>query len=111
VSKTWHFLLSIRGHDPPSLITPPPFPLLPPEKESVIGCLRKDGKRINAHVVITPRRDAAGQPVGFLLISKDISNELRFSEETRKTKLFDSAILGKAQEAVGSINNVLESSK
>ncbi|HXD11844.1 MAG TPA: PAS domain-containing protein, partial [Anaerolineales bacterium] len=78
--------------------------------EGVIGRIRKDKRRITARVVITPRRDSEGKPVGYLLISKDISNELRFSEELRKTKLFDSAIVGNAQEAVDFIGNILESS-
>src|SRR5947209_13588478 len=68
--------------------------------EGVIGRVRKDRKRITARVVITPRRDSSGTAVGFLLISKDISNELRFTEEIRKVKLFDSAIVGSAQEAL-----------
>ncbi|MBI1880234.1 MAG: PAS domain S-box protein, partial [Chloroflexi bacterium] len=78
--------------------------------EGVIGRIRKDGKRITARVVITPRRDAAGEPIGFLLISKDISNELRFTEEVSRAKLFDNAIVGNAQEAVDFITNILESS-
>src|SRR6185503_6017707 len=78
--------------------------------EGVIGRIRKDKRRITARVVITPRRDSEGKPVGYLLISKDISNELRFSEELRKAKLFDSAIVGNAQEAVDFIGNILESS-
>jgi PAS domain S-box-containing protein len=78
--------------------------------EGVIGRIRKDKRHITARVVITPRRDSKGKPIGFLLISKDISNELRFSEELRKTKLFDSAIVGNAQEAVDFIGNILESS-
>lgn len=78
--------------------------------EGVIGRIRKDKRRITARVVITPRRDANGKPVGFLLISKDISNEMRFNEELRKTRLFDSAIVGNAQEAVDFIANVLEAS-
>lgn len=78
--------------------------------EGVIGRIRKDGRRITARVVITPRRDSKGQPIGFLLISKDISHELRFAEEIRKTKLFDNAIVGNAQEAVDFIANILESS-
>src|SRR5579871_2060443 len=52
--------------------------------EGVIGRVRKDGRRITARVVITPRRDAQSNPIGFLLISKDISHELRFAEEIRK---------------------------
>ncbi|HEY3128451.1 MAG TPA: PAS domain-containing protein [Acidobacteriota bacterium] len=78
--------------------------------EGVIDRVRKDGRRISARVVITPRRDASGKPIGFLLISKDVSNELRFVEKIRKTKLFDSAIVGNAQEAVDFIGNILESS-
>jgi PAS domain S-box-containing protein len=78
--------------------------------EGVIGRVRRDRKRISARVVITPRRDASGEPIGFLLISKDISNELRFKEDLHKTKLFDSAIVGNAQEALDFIGNILESS-
>ena len=78
--------------------------------EGVIGRVRKDGRRISARVVITPRRDSKGTPIGFLLISKDISHEMRFTEETRRAKLFDNAIVGNAQEAVDFIANILESS-
>jgi hypothetical protein len=76
----------------------------------VIEHRHKDGRRITTRVVITPRHDAGGKPLGFLLISKDISNELRFSEEARKTRFFDSAIVGNAQEAVDFIAHVLEAS-
>ncbi len=78
--------------------------------EGVVERIRNDGRRITARVVITPRRDAKGTPVGFLLISKDISSELRFPEQVRRAKLFDSAIVGNAQEAVHFIGNILESS-
>src|SRR5438445_2768925 len=78
--------------------------------EGVISRIRKDKKRISARVVITPRLDASGKAIGFLLISKDVSNELRFKQDLRKTKLFDSAIVGNAQEAVDFIGNILESS-
>ena len=78
--------------------------------EGVIGRIRKDGRRISARVVITPRHDSKNKPVGFLLISKDVSNEIRFVEEIRKTKLFDNAIVGNAKEAVDFIANILESS-
>ncbi len=78
--------------------------------EGIIGRLRKDGRRITARVVMTPRRDSSGNPSGYLLISKDISHELRFAEGIRKAKLFDNAIVGNAQEAVDFIANILESS-
>jgi PAS domain S-box-containing protein len=72
--------------------------------------VRKDGQRFTARVVLTPRHGSSGQPVGFLLISKDVSNEVQFTEKIRSAKLFDSAIVGNAQEAVDFITNILESS-
>ncbi|HLE56793.1 MAG TPA: PAS domain S-box protein, partial [Rhodothermia bacterium] len=78
--------------------------------EGTIARRRKDGQQFMARVVVTPRRDSSGTPVGFLLMSKDVSNELAFTEELRKAKLFDSAIVGNAQEAVDFITNILESS-
>ena len=78
--------------------------------EGTINRRRKNGRQFSARVVVTPRRGAAGEPVGFLLISKDVTNELAFTEELRRAKLFDSAIVGNAQEAVDFITNILESS-
>ena len=37
------------------------------KREGVIHRIRKDRRRITARVVITPRRDATGTPIGFLL--------------------------------------------
>jgi PAS domain S-box-containing protein len=51
--------------------------------EGTVGRRRKNGERFTARLVITPRRDAAGKPVGFLLISKDISDEIRMSQYAR----------------------------
>jgi PAS domain S-box-containing protein len=78
--------------------------------EGTFQRVRKSGERFPARVVLTPWRDSAGKPVGFLLISKDVTNELAFTEELRRAKLFDSAIVGNAQEAVDFITNILESS-
>jgi PAS domain S-box-containing protein len=78
--------------------------------EGTFQRVRKSGERFPARVVITPWRDSTGKPVGFLLISKDIANEVAFTEELRRAKLFDSAIVGNAQEAVDFITNILESS-
>ena len=78
--------------------------------EGVIDRVRKDGRRISARVVITPRLDGSGTPIGFLLVSKDVSSELRFDEDVRRAKLFDNRIVGNAREAVDFIGNILESS-
>src|SRR5689334_9021307 len=39
--------------------------------EGTIERVRKDGERFTARVVITPRHDESGKPIGFLLMSKD----------------------------------------
>lgn len=48
--------------------------------EGVITRVRKDGSTFTARVVMTPRRDAAGHHAGFLLISKNIADEVRLHE-------------------------------
>jgi PAS domain S-box-containing protein len=44
---------------------------------------RRNGEQFTARVVITPRREASGKPTGFLLISKDISDEMRLTHYAR----------------------------
>src|SRR5690242_11658943 len=51
--------------------------------EGTVSRRRKSGEQFTARLVITPRRDVAGKPVGFLLISKDISDEIRMSQYAR----------------------------
>src|SRR5712692_2394672 len=51
--------------------------------EGTISRRRKNGELFTARVVLTPRRDASGKPVGFLLISKDISEEIRMGQYAR----------------------------
>jgi protein-histidine pros-kinase len=45
--------------------------------EGTVTRVRRDGGRFTARVVITPRRNRHGEWIGFLLISKDISEEIR----------------------------------
>ena len=78
--------------------------------EGTIIRVRKNGTRFAARLVMTPRRDSSGKPVGFLLISKDVSEEAEFAAELMKAKLFDRAIVGTPQKAVDFITNILESS-
>jgi PAS domain S-box-containing protein len=62
--------------------------------KGTINRVRKNGTRFAARVVITPRRDDHGKPIGLLLMSKNITNEQCFADEIRRAKLFDSAIAG-----------------
>jgi PAS domain S-box-containing protein len=51
--------------------------------EGTLARQRKSGEQFTARVVITPRRDLSGKPVGFLLISKDVSAEIRLTQYAR----------------------------
>jgi PAS domain S-box-containing protein len=61
--------------------------------EGTIQRIRKDGRRFTAGVVITPRRDPSGTPIGFLLISKDISEEIRLTEELAATQFYTRSLI------------------
>jgi len=61
--------------------------------EGTINRVRKNGELFPARVVITPRRDSNGVPIGFLLISKDISNEVRLTEELESTQFYTRSLI------------------
>jgi len=61
--------------------------------EGTITRVRKSGEQFTARVVITPRRDTAGKPIGFLLISKDISDEIRLTEELKATQFYARSLI------------------
>ncbi len=50
--------------------------------------VRKNGDRFVARVVITPRLDAGGKTIGFLLISKNISEEIKLTEELQSAQFY-----------------------
>ncbi|MDX6689991.1 MAG: hypothetical protein QOG15_1448 [Solirubrobacteraceae bacterium] len=49
--------------------------------EGTLERVRDDNTRFMAHVVVTPRHSADGRPAGFLLISSDITEQVRLSLE------------------------------
>ena len=52
--------------------------------EGMVKRRRKNGQAFTARVVVTPRHDGGGRAIGFLLISKDISDEIRLAELERE---------------------------
>ncbi|HEV3166850.1 MAG TPA: PAS domain S-box protein [Isosphaeraceae bacterium] len=60
--------------------------------EGTITRVRKNGHRFPARVVITCRRDVNGQPVGFLLISKALSDEVRL-EQPQATQFYTRSLI------------------
>jgi len=51
--------------------------------EGTLARRRKNGEQFTARVVITPRYDTSGKPIGFLLMSKDITGEIRLTQYAR----------------------------
>src|SRR6266404_4539487 len=61
--------------------------------EGTVSRRRKDGALFTARVVLTPRRNNLGEPVGFLLISKDISSEIRLTRELEATQFYTRSLI------------------
>ena len=55
--------------------------------EGKLNRVRKNRDRSTARVVITPRRDPDGKPIGYLFISRDISDEIRLTGELQASLL------------------------
>ncbi len=54
------------------------------KEEGVLESVRKNGERFTASLALTLRKDSNGKPVGYLLISKDITNQKREEVLTSK---------------------------
>jgi PAS domain S-box-containing protein len=55
--------------------------------------IRQDGSRFPAQTVVTRRDDAAGNPIGYLLISCDISEQRRAAEQLRAISQYARSLL------------------
>jgi PAS domain S-box-containing protein len=61
--------------------------------EGTVNRRRRDGSLFTARVVLTPRRNPQGEPIGFLLISKDISSEIQLTEELEATQFYTRSLI------------------
>jgi PAS domain S-box-containing protein len=55
--------------------------------------VRKDGSRFFANVVVTRRNDAANNPIGYLLMSSDISEKKQAEERARTTAQYARSLI------------------
>ena len=55
--------------------------------------VRKDGSRFAASVVVTPRNSTAGIPVGYLLMSSDISEKQLAEEKVRSASQYSRSLI------------------
>ena len=61
--------------------------------EGVVQRRRKNGQQFAANVVVTPRRHPSGRNVGYVLISKDVSADLRVNEQLRATQFYTRSLI------------------
>ena len=61
--------------------------------EGTLLRVRQNGQPFTARLVITPRLDSAGRPIGFLAISKDISEEAELSAELKATQYYARSLI------------------
>ena len=61
--------------------------------EGTFERVRKDGSRFTASVVVTRRDDALGHPIGFLLMSEDISEKKLAEEQLRSTAMYSRSLI------------------
>ncbi len=74
--------------------------------EGKIHRARKDGSQFTARVAITPRRGPDGKPIGFLLISSDMSDEVRLSKELEATQFYTRSLLESNIDALMTTNQL-----
>ena len=74
--------------------------------EGTLQRLRRNGERFTARVVITPRRDSTGRAAGFLLISKDVSSEIRLTEQLQATQFYTRSLIESSIDALMTTDSV-----
>ena len=72
--------------------------------EGTLNRVRKNGQHFTARMVITPRHDVTGRANGFLVISKDISEEIRYSTERNRAEEKFRRLLESAPDAIIIVN-------
>jgi PAS domain S-box-containing protein len=76
--------------------------------EGTVERVRRDGSRFTARVVVTPRRCAEGRLVGFLLISSDITEQVRLTAALERAWASTRSMIESAPDAMVVVNEAGE---
>jgi PAS domain S-box-containing protein len=68
--------------------------------EGAVVRRRKNGTTFPARVVLTPRRDNKGDAIGFLLISRDVSDEVRLAQALEVTQVYTRSLIESNVDAI-----------
>lgn len=68
--------------------------------EGTIQRIRKNKEIFTARVVVNVRKDSDDNPIGFLLISKDISDDIRLSDEIKATQTYTRSLIESNSDAL-----------
>jgi PAS domain S-box-containing protein len=66
--------------------------------------LHKDGTTFTARIVMTPRRGKDEQPIGFVMMGSDITEEVRLAAELARSQAYTRAVLESAPDAMVIVN-------
>jgi PAS domain S-box-containing protein len=68
--------------------------------EGTVVRRRKNGATFTARAVLTPRRDNKGAAVGLLLISRDVSDEIRLAQALETTQVYTRSLMESNVDAI-----------
>jgi PAS domain S-box-containing protein len=69
-----------------------------------VNRVSQNGRQFVTRAAITPWRDSSGNPIGFVLISKDISDEILLREQYRRSQEHLAGIINSAMDAIISVD-------
>jgi len=68
--------------------------------EGTLARRRKNGTIFSARATLTPRRDITGDAIGFLLISRDVSDEIRLAQALEVTQVYTRSLIESNVDAI-----------
>ena len=61
--------------------------------DGILVQVRNNGQNFTARLIFTPRRDANGRNAGILLVAKDISDEIRVTDQLKATQFYTRSLI------------------